>query len=143
MFSEPPKESNLFKKMAAAAIALIVLGGAAFGLWSFIKPKSAESIQTNTSSSVAMPASSVEPTTAPVTETAPESNYQTTSNTTVSPSVPALTQQPAQTTVNPAAVKPKIAAVTTPTPAKKTTPAAKAPETQKKAVTLDDLLKDN
>jgi serine/threonine protein kinase len=137
-FGEPLPENNSFKKIAAAAIALIVLGGAAFGIWSFIKPKSAESMQTNTSNSAAIPASSVEPTTAPTVETAPESNYQATTDTTTSPSVST------QTSVNPTATKPKIAAVTTPTPAKKPTPTtAKAPEAQKKAVTLDDLLKDN
>ncbi len=140
LFSEPPKENGSFKKIAVAAVALIVLGGAAFGLWSFIKPKSAESMQTNTS----ITAPAVEPATVPTVETAPDSNYQATSETTAAPSV-SNPAQTTQTTANPTtAAKPKTAVVTTPTPAKKQVPTtAKAPEAQKKAVTLDDLLKDN
>ena len=140
LFSEPPKENGSFKKIAAAAVALIVLGGAAFGLWSFIKPKSAESTQTNTS--ITTP--TVEPAAAPTVEATPESNYQAVSDTTASPSV-SNPAQTTQTTANPTtAAKPKTALVTTPTPAKKPLPTtAKAPEAQKKAVTLDDLLKDN
>jgi serine/threonine protein kinase len=139
LFAEPEKQSNVFKKVAAAAVVLVILGGAAFGIWSFVKPKSAESMQTSTSSNAAaIPAPTTETTPAPTTEVVP--SYQTTSETTPanSPSTETTTA-----TSNPTAVKTKTVAAPTPAPAKKpATAPAKTPE-QKKAVTLDDLIKDN
>lgn len=142
MFAEPQKEGNVFKKVAAAAVGLIVLGGAGFGIWTFTQSKSAEPMQNISTTNAAIPAPSVEATPVATTENAPVSNYQATSTNaepTDSPSMDA--PNPAS---NPAAVKPKAA---TPTPQtaqvkKPTATPAKTTETQKK-VTLDDLLKDN
>lgn len=139
LFSEPQKENNVFKKAAAAVVVLVILGGASFGIWSVVKPKSVESIQTVSSSNAANTASNAETTSTPTTETAPVSSYQVTSDTNSQPTDSPSTED---TTTNPTAVKTKTAA--TPTPVKKpTTTPAKTPETQKKAVTLDDLIKDN
>ncbi len=143
LFAEPQKESNVFKKVAAAAVGLIVLGGAVFGIWTVTQSESSEPMQNISTSNATIPAPSVEAVPAATTENAPASSYQATSDTNIeladSPSTEAT--NPAS---NPAAVKPKAA---TPTPqtaqAKKPTATpAKTTETQKK-VTLDDLLKDN
>jgi serine/threonine protein kinase len=143
LFAEPQKESNVLKKVAAAAVVLIVLGGAAFGIWTFTQSKTAGSNQPVSSSNAVLPPPVTEttPSTSPV-ETAPVSSYQTTSDTTAA--TPNSPSTEASTTVsNPAITKPKAAATPTPAPTKKpaATP-AKTAETQKK-VTLDDLLKDN
>ncbi len=143
LFAEPQKEGNVFKKVAAAAVGLIVLGGAGFGIWTVTQSKSTEPMQNISTSNAAIPAPSVEATPTATTENAPASSYQATSDTNTQPTDSPSTEatNPAS---NPAAVKPKAA---TPTPqtaqAKKPTATpAKTTETQKK-VTLDDLLKDN
>ncbi len=139
MFAEARKESNAFKKVAAAAVAFVVLGGAGFGIWSFTKTKSPETAPAMTSTNAAIPAPSVETAPAPTDETAPVSSYQATSDTTTQP--PTSTEVKTETS-NPTAIK---KAATTPTPAQAKKPTAtpvKTAETQKK-VTLDDLLKDN
>ncbi len=139
LFAEPPKENNLFIKVAAAAVVLVVLGGASFGIWTFVNPKAANTNQTVSASNAAIPAPTVESTLPPTDETAPVSSYQTTSDTSTTPTV---STQETTTSSNPTAVKTKAA--TTPTQAKKPTATpAKTPEVKKKAVTLDDLLKDN
>lgn len=140
MFAEPPKEGGAFKKVAAAAVALVVLGGAGFGIFTVMQSKSTEQMPTISTVNAAIPAPTAENNPAPPTETAPETNEQATTETT----------QPADSTsteaVNPAAFKPKPA-IATPTPQtaqvkKPASTPAKTAETQKK-VTLDDLLKDN
>lgn len=144
LFAEPQKEGNAFKKVAAAAVALIVLGGGGFGIWTFTQSKSGESMQNISTTNAAIPAPSVEATPPPVTtETAPESTYQATSTNTA-PADSSSTEAP-NPAANPAAVKPKAATPTPPQTAQAKKPAAtpaKTAETQKK-VTLDDLLKDN
>jgi hypothetical protein len=142
LFAEPPAEGGAFKKVAVAAVALIVLGGAGFGIYTVSQSKSTEPMQSISTTNAAIPAPSVASTPA-TTETAPASSDQAATESTTQPtdSTSTETVTPAS---NPTGVKPKPAAAT-PTPqtaqAKKPTP-AKPAETQKK-VTLDDLLKDN
>ncbi len=143
MFAEPPKESGAFKKVAAAAVALIVLGGAGFGIYTVTQSKSTGQMPAISTTNAAIPAPTAETNPAtPTTETAPETSEQATTETT-QPTDPTNTEavNPAS---NPNAVKPK-AATPTPQTAQVKKPAstpAKTAETQKK-VTLDDLLKDN
>ncbi len=143
LFAEPQKESNVFKTAAAAAIVLVVLGGAAFGILTFMQSKSAEPNQTVSSGNLAIPAPTAEATPLAATvETEPVPSYQTTSDRVASPPV-SPSNEAATTDSNPTVVKTKTAATPTPAQAKKTTPTpAKTAETKKK-VTLDDLLKDN
>jgi hypothetical protein len=139
--AEPPKESGAFKKAAAAAVALIVLGGAGFGIWTFTQSKSNEPIDTISTTNAAIP----EPTAQTTPETMPGSSEQAATETTQPND--STSNEAAVPDANPAAVKTKPAAAT-PTPpqtaqVKKPAPTpAKQAETQKK-VTLDDLLKDN
>lgn len=133
MFAEPEKESGVFKKVAAAAVVLLVLGGAGFGIMTFMKPGSAEPIQSVTTNTTA-PASSSEPTPAPTIENAPVADDQATTEpsaqpNTASPTNPAVKVKPTATPQTAQAKKPEA------TPAK----TAEKP----KKVTLDDLLKDN
>jgi len=147
LFAEPQKEGGMFKKLAAAAVALIVLGGAGFGIWTFTQQsKSAEPMQNISTTNAAIPAPSVEaaaPTT-PTEPTLPATSYQATSDTTPEPVDSTPSTEAVNPASNPATVKPK-AATPTPQTAQVKKPAAtpaKTAETQKK-VTLDDLLKDN
>lgn len=144
LFAEPEKESGGFKKIAAAAAALIVLGGAGFGIWTFTQSKSSGSSQTISTTNATIPPTTTEAAPAPTTEPAPASSYQATTDPSTEPNNPSSAEATAPT--NPTGVKPKT--VATPPPpqtaqVKKTaaTP-AKTAENQKK-VTLDDLLKDN
>jgi len=144
LFAETPKESGAFKKAAAGVGALLILGGAGFGIWSFVQPKSPQAVQsaiTNT----AMPQPSAEATPAPAIETAPAQSSQPTAE-----SLPSAASS--NEADNPAASSPSTtgktkSAVATPTPQtaqvkKPSSTPAKQTETPKK-VTLDDLLKDN
>ena len=143
LFGEPPKEGGIFKKIAAVAAILVVLGGAAFGIWTLTKSKSADAVQAVTTNNTPLPAPTNEST--PTVETAPPTNYQAVSAT----PAPTETSAPAETTkpaANPATVKPKTAATPLPPQTaqvkKPTETPAKTAEAKKK-VTLDDLLKDN
>ncbi len=139
LFAEPQKESNVFKKVAAAVV-LIVLGGASFGIWTFMQPHQTVSSSTTVTSAPVAEATAA----APTVETVPSvSSYQTTSDTTTTTPPASSSNEATNPSSNPATVKPKITVMPTPVQAKK--PAAtpvKTAETQKK-VTLDDLLKDN
>jgi serine/threonine protein kinase len=140
MFAEPPKEGGAFKKMAAGAVALIVLGGAGFGIWTFTQSKSANPMQNISTTNAAIPAPTVETTTPGAAETEPAQSEQATSETTAgSPSTEAV--NPA---ANPAAVKSKtVVATPVPQTAQAKKPAATPAKQPEKKVTLDDLLKDN
>jgi serine/threonine protein kinase len=140
LFAETEKEGGAFKKVAAVAVAVIVLGGAGFGIYTVTQSKSTEPMQTISTTNAALPAATVE--NKPATETAPAPSEQAATETITEPTDSST--EAVNPASNPNAVKPKPAAAT-PTPqtalAKKPTP-AKPAETQKK-VTLDDLLKDN
>jgi serine/threonine protein kinase len=144
LFAEPQKEGNAFKKVAVAAVALIVLGGGGFGIWTMTQSKSGESMQNISTTNAVIPAPSVQATPPAATEPTPESTYQATSTNTEPADSPST--EAANPASNPAAaVKPKAATPTPPQTAQVKKPAAtpaKTAETQKK-VTLDDLLKDN
>lgn len=143
IFAEPaPSEGGAFKKVAAAAVALIVLGGAGFGIYSVTKTQSTGATPTMSTTNAALPMPTAE--NKPATET-PATTEQATTDAT-NPNDPASTE-PTNPAANPAAVKPNKPVVATPTPqtaqVKKPDPTpAKKTDTQKK-VTLDELLKDN
>lgn len=137
MFAEPQKDSNLMRRMAAAAVILIVLGGAAWGIWTFALSKPNESNQAVSSSEKSAPNAEstpplqVESAVVPNAETTPEAN---TAETSPSPEL-------VQTAVTAPAVKNKPVAA--PTVKKPNPTAAKTPPAEKKAVTVDDLINDN
>ena len=138
LFAEPQTENKTFKKMAAFAAVLIILGGAAFGIWFFTASKPADSNQTTVSSEQTAPSSmNIEAATmSPKTETTPEANLRTS---------PSKSPQVAQTSTNLPTVKAKTTPAATPkTEVKKPQVAtAKTPEKPKKVVTVDDLINDN
>jgi len=140
MFSEQQKEGGSFKKVAAAAVALIVLGGAGFGIWSFSQSKTPDATQSVTTNNAALPGPTTQPSPAPNGDTSASTTAATSGQTTD----PVSTEGTTPTTANPAAVKAKTTATPTPpqTAQAKKTATPKPAETQKK-VTLDDLLKDN
>lgn len=143
LFAEPEKESGVFKKVAAAGVALLVLGGAGFGIWTFVQPKSAGSVQTMTSGNSTAPQPTVEATPAVNAEKSPEPTLETASENTAQPTEASPTEPSTATTTNPA-VKPKtIAATPTPQTAQVKKPTATPAKQAEKKVTLDDLLKDN
>jgi serine/threonine protein kinase len=136
MFAEPEKEGGAFKKVAAAAVALIVLGGAGFGIWSVAKPKTDAAITTNNAS---LPAPTASATPAP----SVDPNSQTTADANVQPTDGQSTETN-PTAANPAAAKVKPTATPTPQTAQAKKPTATPDKkAEQKKVTLDDLLKDN
>ncbi len=140
LFAEPEKEGGAFKKVAAAAVALIVLGGAGFGIYTVTQSKSNEPLQTISTTNATIPAPTGE--TKPAIETAPGSNEQATTETTSEPAYSESTES-VTPAANPNAAKPKpVAATPTPQTAQAKKPAPTPAKTEKK-VTLDDLLKDN
>lgn len=142
MFAEPaPTEGGAFKKVAAAAVALIVLGGAGFGIYSVTKSKT-DVPSSITTTNAAIPAPTAE--NKPATENVPATTEQATTEANPTDAGSTDSTNPA---ANPAAVKPNKPVVATPTPqtaqVKKPDPTpAKKTDTPKK-VTLDELLKDN
>ncbi|MBS1794312.1 MAG: serine/threonine protein kinase [Acidobacteria bacterium] len=138
LFAEHPPAGGGFKKIAVAAVALIALGGAGFGVWSLTKSKNSP-VEQVVSSSVT-PAAEATP--EPKPENLPASSYQTTATGPSAESNPTPENAAGST-----APKPKTAATAAPTatPAKKPsatpTPAKNAEKPKK--VTLDDLLKEN
>lgn len=142
LFSEPQKQSGSAKKFAAAAVVMLLLGGIVFGVWTFMKTKSAQAVQSATTNT-AMPEPTVEAPAAPIVEATPAPSEQAI----VQPS-PTETASPTDAanpvSNSPAAVKPKVAAPTPQTAQVKKPTATPARQTDSpKKVTLDDLLKDN
>jgi hypothetical protein len=137
MFAEPQKNGNFMRRMAAAAAILIFVGGAAFGVWTFVLSKPNQSNQAVSASEKSAPnaantpALTVESAVKPNAETTPETNP-----------VASTSPEVVQTSVSTSPVlknKPVIAP-----PVKKPAPvAAKTPPAQKKSVTVDDLINDN
>lgn len=139
IFAEPEApEGGSFKKLAAAAVALIVLGGGGFGIWKMTQSQSPEPTQTISTTSAAIPAPTAEPST---TETAPPTSEQAT--------VDSTTSTDSTEAVNPAASNPNrqqpkpVAATPTPQTAQVKKPEKTPKPAEQKKVTLDDLLKDN
>lgn len=142
LFAEPPKESGGFKKMAIAAVALIALSGAGFGVWSVMSANSGEqkpsgSGQTMSLSETKDPASTaVEATPVPTVEATPE-----TSSAATDPTQPSVNPTEAK---NKALAPPPTAPASQPKPQKTVLPTtAKATPSPKKAVTVDDIINDN
>lgn len=143
LFAETQKESGAFKKVAAAVGAALILGGAGFGIWTFVQSKSPQAAQSATTNT-AMPQPTIENIPAPAIETVPSPNTQPISENQPQSASPNESVNPAVSS-NPTTVKTKSAATPTPQTAQVKKPAAtpaKQTETPKK-VTLDDLLKDN
>ncbi|MGI8467232.1 MAG: protein kinase domain-containing protein [Pyrinomonadaceae bacterium] len=144
LFSEPQKTNHSFKRIAAVAVVLVILGGAIAG-WFFLSPKPGAANQAvleqpNPSSEPAKPAPTVENTSAPNAQTASEINN--------SPASSALPDASAAPVVSESATelpssKNKFAAPNKPRLKKQILPPAKSPTTQKKAVTVDDIINDN
>ena len=139
LFGEPTKEGGAFKKVAAAAVAVIVLGGAGFGVLTLTQSKSNEPIPSISTTNAAIPAPTVE-TKPSTTEPAPVSNEQATTDSTTQPIDSSSDESAAQ---NPNAVRPKpVVATPNPQTAQAKKPAPTPAKQAEKKVTLDDLLKD-
>lgn len=137
LFAAPPKDNKVFLRMSAVAGILVILCGAAWGVWVLTNSKPAETNQTTSTMSLTdttKPAPTVEAAPAPSVETTPE---------TVAIQTPDLPAETTEAQVNLPASKNK----SLPKPAaqvkKPALPATKTPPAGKKPVTVDDLIGDN
>ena len=145
LFAEEPKSGGM-KKMLVAAAALIVLGGAGFGIWSFTQSSNIKADQgiTNQIDSATTDEASPEPAVEQTTPAEPTPEIVSATPTTSEPetnepagnpqqaSSPALRNRPAAPAAS--AVRPQKQAAQP--PAKPATP-------EKKKITVDDLIKGN
>lgn len=134
LFAEPVRDNRMFKRMAAVAVCLLVLGGAGWGIFSLKSAQPADTGQTISN----QPATSVEAAKpAPNVDSTSPSTVQTTSeiNTTTALSTEAAENTDGSTEDKNKAFSPSSSKT-------KKQPAAKAP-TQKKAVTVEDIIHDN
>ena len=139
LYAEPENEGGAFKKIAAAAVALIVLGGAGFGIYTVTKAKPTEPMQNISTTNATIPTPSSENKPA---ETAPATSEQATTDNPSQTADP--TNEAATTGANPAGRNKPAAATPTPQTAQGKKPGATPAKTDpQKKVTLDDLLKDN
>ena len=133
LFAEPQKENKFMRRMAVTVGILVMLGGAAWGVWTFSLSKQFESTQAVSPGEAKSPAPTVDAVIAPINEPTPEAVLMPA----VSPSPESLeTLADSPTLKNKPAAQPQPQVKKTPpTPAK--TPAPK------KSVTVDDLINDN
>jgi serine/threonine protein kinase len=142
MFAQPEKSGG-FMRMAAIAVILMLVGGAAFAVWTFVlsKPEqSNQAVSTNekgTPTPETTPAAPVESAVKPSAEATPETLPGTISETAPTTSASPEIAKTAVTTAPVVKTKPVEPLVKKPTPS-----AAKTPP-EKKAVTVDDLINDN
>jgi serine/threonine protein kinase len=142
LFAAPPKDNKIFRRMFAVAASLVILCGAAWGIWVFLKSSPIETNQATSSQTMSL-TDTTKP--APTIEAAPSPSVETTSETgalqtpDLSPSTDST-----ETSANSPALKNKSLS-TAPVRAKKQTlpSAVKPPATEKKAVTVDDIINDN
>ncbi|MGI9034795.1 MAG: protein kinase domain-containing protein [Pyrinomonadaceae bacterium] len=145
LFSEPQKTNSGFKRIAAVAVILLILGGA-IGGWLLLSPKPNAASQTvsEQTNSINEPAKS-----APPVETAPVPNTQTATEANNSPVTAAspetsATSETVGTAIDSSTPKNKFAAPNAARVKKEIPPPAKPPAAaQKKAVTVDDIINDN
>lgn len=137
MFAEQQEPAKTWWKIPAIGVAVLLLGGIFFGVWSFLSTKTV-----NTDPSATNPVSSVAPNTKPesTTEAVPAPASETLNGATTPEGAP---KEPAagNPTGQPAA-KNKPVVQPTPDPKKPAVAPAKTPAA-KKPVTVDDLIKDN
>lgn len=138
LFAAPPKDNKILLRMSAAAGILVILCGAAWGVWFMLNSKSAESNQMTSSPTMSLtetlkPAPTVEASPAPSVEATPETGAIQTTDSSV---------ESAETTVTSPASRNKPLAPPTAKVKKQTLPSAKTPAA-KKPVTVDDLINDN
>jgi serine/threonine protein kinase len=140
LFVQPASDNRIFKRMLAAVVCLLALGGAGWGIWSFsssqpTEPKQTISVQPDASSEAAKPEKVAESSPAPVVQTTPEaettSSSQAVVDTTVNSTDSTVVEDNSVST--PASIKAK----------RKTPPPVKPQSAQKKAVTVDDIIRDN
>lgn len=142
MFAEPPKNNKIMKRMAAAAIGIILIGGGVFGVMKFL-PSAKAGTEQNVTNQVSTTESAAE--NQPVAETSPLTESEATPEMTeaqTSGETLETKQNPAENLQNPAAAKektplPQIATGKTPAP-----PKSAVVENDKKKVTVDDLIND-
>lgn len=154
LFNEPPKDNKLFKRMAAGAFVLALLGGAGWGVFNFAKTTEITPAQTVSLSEPAKPTAATENSAAvqnasPVTTAEADnnsipssSNIQTAAETN-NATTAAESKLPAETVVNPQTAKNKSAAPPTQRPIKQTPTPPKIAAVEKKPITVDDIISDN
>ena len=130
LFADQRKENKFARRMAAVVAILVVLGGAAWGIWMFLQSKqAAENQAVSANEEKNPPVVATMPTIAPTAEASPLPE--------ASPSPESV-----ETLADSSATKNKTAPQTTPAQAKKPVAAQKTPA-PKKPVTVDDLINDN
>lgn len=132
-FAAPPENNKSFKYIAAAAVLLLIFGGAGWGIWSVFlsKPSSGGELVTNqplVSNEASVPKSSPEPA---AIEPAPQTNTESRASASLPETV---------TPISSSVTKNKTAL---PQPKKQVPQTAKPAASQKKAVTVDDIINDN
>jgi hypothetical protein len=138
LFAVPQKDNKIFGRMLAVAASLVILCGAAWGIWVLLQSKPVESNQATSSQTMSLtdttrPAPTVEAAPSPSVETTPEiSSIET----------PALPADATETSAASPALKNKPLP-TAPVRAKKQTLPSGKPAAEKKAVTVDDIINDN
>ncbi len=136
LFSDTHKSGNGFWKIPAIAVALLVFGGAGFGIWYSQKANT-----DNSNQAVPTQAVSSDETVKPA-ETNEPASLPTTNNSVEATNAPANGLN--QTSATPTTVKTKPVATPTPVkPKKQNTPPPQTADNQKKPVTVDDLINDN
>lgn len=139
LFADSHKSGGGFWKIPAIAVALLVFGGAGFGIW-YSQQKGAE-MPAQTAPVQAVSATEPPKETSPATPITPENQTAATVTETAPPNAPANELNQTQTTA--ATAKTKTAATPLPKPKKQNTPPPQTAENQKKAVTVDDIINDN
>ncbi|HEX9959495.1 MAG TPA: hypothetical protein VGB00_01015, partial [Pyrinomonadaceae bacterium] len=138
LFAAPPKENKVFLRMLAVAATLVIVCGAAWGVWILLQSKPIELNQATSSRTMSLtdttkPAPTVEAAPSPSVETTPEtSSIETPSSPTDSTETSSVSRSLKNKPAAPAPIKAK----------KPTLPATK-PAAEKKAVTVDDIINDN
>lgn len=140
LFAVAPKDNKVFQRMFAVAATLVILCGAAWGVWVLLKSSPIESNQTTSSQTMSL-TDTTKP--APSVETAPSPNVETTPETSAI-QTPDLSTDATEPSANSPALKNKPLS-TAPVRAKKQIlpSSVKPPATEKKAVTVDDIINDN
>lgn len=155
LFSDPPKENRMFKRMAISAVILAALGGTGWGVFNYAKSQPIESSDTISAEMVKPPSepektAAVTQSTSPNTpiDTMPASSIETLSNTQTASEInlvpsPVESTFPTETAASSQSIKNKSALPSSSRVQKQTPTPPKIAAIEKKPVTVDDIINDN